>query len=246
MSAPSTTKQAKRRGPKLPKSQEIAKRAPATKSTVKGVESLILGGRPSVHLLPPEVATRKKGRQLRRRVGFVLAGVIVLVVAGVGLASASLLAAQAEMTAAQSRAAELVQQTAKYSDVTKVQTDVKAIQDAQILGTSQEISWAPFIAELQRTMPGSMRIYSISADLEKTSTSGAVAVPLQGARIATVTVTVTSSQDEISTWLTTLPGLTGFVDATPGSVTQDAGVYKTVEVIHINDKALSGRFTAKK
>jgi hypothetical protein len=69
-------------------------------------------------------------------------------------------------------------------------------------------------------------------------------VPLQGPRIATLDLTVAMLQADVPTWLTTLPTLKGFVDATPDSVTATTGGYYAVVVtLHINAKAVSGRFT---
>lgn len=213
----------------------------------KGTNALIVGGQPRVHLLPPEVTQRKNGRALRRRLGVgVIVAIIVMAVA-IGLTTVAMLAAQASLASEQDRANDLVAQQAKYADVTRVQTDVTSIKNSQIIATSQEIAWQPYIKDLQDTLSSGMEITAFAASLDATSATGAVtSVPLQGPRIATLKVSVTSPQASISKWLDDLQGLTGFVDETPGSVALDGKTYKVDVVIHINSEALENRFVVKK
>ncbi|MCU1508795.1 MAG: hypothetical protein JWR53_1818 [Glaciihabitans sp.] len=211
-------------------------------------ETLVVGGSPRVHLLPPEVSQKKRSRQLQSRLG--LGVVAVLAVAALAVAGAYLatLNAQTGLLSAQSASASIAVQQRKYVAVTQVETDVAAIKKAQIRATAKEIAWAPYIDKLSGTLTEGMKIVSLEAGIDGAFLpSTTVTVPLEGPRIASLKVTVTTPQKSIATWLDNLTSLPGFVDATPGSVDQDKGSsYKVVVDLHINDAALANRFPAPK
>jgi hypothetical protein len=212
---------------------------------VKKVDALTIGGTPRVSLLPPEVHARKVARRLRRRLGFGLVGAVILVAAGMGLATVSLLASQSSLAKAQTAATDLATQQSRYSAVTKLQIDSAAIKDAQATATTQEIAWQPYVSELQKTLTSGMTITAIDASIDEAN-SGAAAIPLQGPRIATLKVSVATPQSSISVWLISLQTLTGYVDSTPGSVKLVDGIYKVDVVLHINSDALLNRYVTKK
>jgi hypothetical protein len=90
-----------------------------------------------------------------------------------------------------------------------------------------------------------MSITDIKASLDASTGAAAPVVPLQGPRIATLDVKVSTPQASISSWLNQLPTLNGFVDATPGSVTLNSGLYTVDVVIHVDKEALANRFAIK-
>jgi Tfp pilus assembly protein PilN len=212
----------------------------------KNVEVLAIGGPPRVSLLPPEVLGRKKARKLRRRLGLGLVGVIVVVAAAMALTSVAMFAAQKSMTNEQNRASDLASQQAKFGAVTKSQIDSQAIKAAQKTATLKEIAWQPYIAELQKTLTKGMSITAVDGSIDPDVQASATTIPLQGPRIATLKVTVSTQQAPISDWLISLQKLTGFVDATPGSVALEDGSYTVNVTIHISDAALANRYNVKK
>ncbi|NEM91205.1 hypothetical protein [Galbitalea soli] len=224
------------------------KKAPGTRAAARSARTqdvLRIGGEPRVSLLPPEVGARKRARVLRRRLGLGLIGVVVVVAAGVALAMVSLVGSQLALTEAQLKATDLLAQQRQYGDVLKVKADVVAVTKSQALATAQEIAWAPYIADIQKTLPASMKITAFSAGIDAPFAAQPANVdPLQGPRIATLKLTVSTPQQQISGWLASLNVLPGFVDATPESVTLDQGSpdYLVVVDIHINDGALAKRF----
>jgi hypothetical protein len=213
---------------------------------VKKVDALTIGGTPRVSLLPPEVHARKVARRLRRRLGFGLVGAVILVAAGMGLATVSLLASQTALAKAQTDATSLTSQQATYGAVTKIQLDSTSIKGAQKSATVKEIAWQPYIAALEKTLTPGMSISAIDASIDASAQSLVTQQPLQGPRIATLKLSVSSPQASISDWLDSLATLKGFVDETPGSVTLDGGKYKVDVVLHISDAALANRFTSQK
>ena len=210
------------------------------------IEGLVIGGEPRVHLLPPHVLAKKKGRALRRRLGIGLVGVVVLVGVGVGLASLSLASSQSALLTAQQQASSILQQQAKYGDVLKVKADSISIQSAQKQATAQEISWQPFITAFEATLPAGASITSISTSIDAPfAVAPAITTPLQGPRVATVTATLSMQEPTIAGWLNTLPALKGFVDVTPNSVTLSPtdGSYTVSITLHLSKDALANRFT---
>lgn len=213
------------------------------------VEVVALGASPRAHLLPPEVLARKRSRILRARLGLGLVGLVVLLACGIGVATVSMLASQSALSDAQTTSSTLLVQQRKYSAVTSVQTDAAAIKLSQKVSTATEVEWAPYIADIQKTLPSGMTITAISAllDAPATSTSAQVAVPLEGPRIGTFSVTVSSAQSSISSWVAKLSTLKGFVDAQPKSVALgEGGKYTAVVDIHIDKGAVSNRFADAK
>jgi hypothetical protein len=221
--------------------------APVTKAVKpnSGANLLVVGGEPRVHLLPKEVVGRKKAKALSRRLGLGVVGVVVIVGAGLVAATLSMSAAQGALSTAQAQTASIAQQQAKYGEVTKIKADASSIQASQKLGTAQEIAWQPYIAALQSTLPAGASVTTVAAAIDSPfqAPSATAVIPLEGPRIATVTVTLTMKQASISGWLDSLVNLKGFVDATPNSVAIDPnGNYVVSVTIHVNSGALANRF----
>jgi hypothetical protein len=209
------------------------------------VEGLVIGGEPRVHLLPPQVLARKKGRALRRKLGVGFVAVIVLVAVGTGAATLSMISSQGALLTAQQESTSILQQQAKYGDVLKVKADAVTIQTSQKQATTQEISWQPFITSFEATLPAGASITSMNASIDSPFiVAPPITVPLQGPRIATVAVTLAMDQSTIAGWLNSLPALKGFVDVTPNSVTLGTGTSYVVSItLHLNSDALANRFT---
>jgi len=236
-------------GPKRPRMSASAQvgTALATRNSAP-IEGLVIGGEPRVHLLPPHVLINRRGRVVRRRLGFSVLGVIVLVAIGFGAVSLSMINSQANLLAAQSATSSILQQQAKYGDVLKVKADASAIQSAQKTATAQEILWAPFYQSFEATMPANSSITSLSASVDTPFGSAAPTVPstgpLEGTHIATINGTVEMPQSSISGWLNSLVGLKGFVDVTPNSVTAtQGGIYSVSITMHIDKDVLANRFS---
>jgi hypothetical protein len=208
--------------------------------------ALSIGGEPRVHLLPVEVSERKNLRGFKRRLGFAAVATLVVVGLGYGAVTVSLAAAQSDLTAAQTQTAQLAAQQAKFSAVTKVKSDSAAIQAAQKATSSTEVVWKKYVAAIEASLPsgGAIVDFTGSVDSPIGGTAANPGVSLGQAHVATIQLTATMSQNPIGGWLTTLPSLPGFVDATPDSITLKAdGTYTVVVTIHLDNKSLSTRYS---
>jgi Tfp pilus assembly protein PilN len=173
---------------------------------------------------------------------------VFAVFVGVGAASLGVLTANTQLTLEQSRTAGLLLEQNKYGAVVTVQNQVGDIKTVQPVAALDEILWQPFTASLQSALPAGMSITSVAELLDTPATGAAAVVPLQGAHIATITITASSPQASVSAWLDNLASIKGFVDAVPGSVNLDSstGLYTSTVTLHVNADALSGRFATGK
>jgi len=205
---------------------------------------LVVGGQPRANLLPPEIILKRKQLKTRRALRF---GVVLI---AIGTAAACALTfgvasvAQVQYTLAQGTQAQLISEQGTYSEVRDVQTTIATITAGQQVGASTEINWQEYLTKLQGTLPSGVALQTV--DIQSGTPMQAFEQsngPLQGARVAAITFTATSATlPTIPDWLRAMAKLPGFVDATPGSVSVDAGVYSATVLMHINADAFSMRF----
>lgn len=222
----------------------------SSKSAAKaGGPKLVIGGRPRADLLPPEVAQGVKAKSLRRTL--VLLVILSVVVAGAGTAGSTILAISSTVAleSANSRTADLLSQQAEFAEVRQVSSMVEKAILARRVGTSTEINWKAYNAEVQASLPSDTVITSFVAEAgTPTATYSAPEVPLQGERIGQITFNAKSaSLPDVESWLVNLASVTGFVDAAPGTVTlnSDDGSYTVGIVMHFNNDVLAKRFAVE-
>jgi hypothetical protein len=212
-------------------------------------EALTIGGEPRVDLLPPEVRAQRNAAALRRRLGFGVILLLALAVGGSGAAGILAIQAQVSLATEQARTASILVQQRKYIQVRSVQDEVSLIQAAQQVGTSTEIDWRKYLAEVQATLPANVTLDTVTIDSASPLTAYVQATaPLQGSRVATLSFTAKSpTLPEVPAWLDALATLPGYTDASPGSVTRDdtSGIYTVNITMHINQAAYTNRFAAK-
>lgn len=207
---------------------------------------LIVGGPAQANLLPPEVGLAARGRAMRRSASALVVLSLFLVIAGFAGASVLALVEQAKLDATNVRTDQLVQEQSKYSEVQRVNSMLAAANAAQQVGTSTEIDWKAYLVNIQNSLPSGTLVTNVAADTATPLLDFAQPlVPLQGDRIGELRFTATStSLPDVETWLEALAKLTGYVDATPGSVTlsADTTLYEVTITMHINADALLLRF----
>jgi hypothetical protein len=226
--------------PKEPKASRTPKLGPVR----GGAGNIIVGGAPRVDLMPPEIRLKRSQLRTRRSLRLVLFGVFVVVLAGCIGTWAMGTVAQATLSAAQAQQQQLVLQQAKYSAVTTIKQSISLIEAGQKVGDSTEIDWQSYLTELQAKLPAGSTFSTVTV---KSATPlvplDQATSPLQGSRIATLTFTSTSpTLPSIPDLLNGLKTLPGFVDATPGNVTLETGVYTADVTMHINTEAFANRF----
>ncbi|NEN04498.1 hypothetical protein G3T36_01300 [Diaminobutyricibacter tongyongensis] len=209
---------------------------------------LIVGIEPRVDLLPPEVRASRKRDALVRRLLVILVVVIVLILAAIGGSSLLAIQSQQALAAEQARTLELAQQQQKYGVVKQVQSQIQLTQAAEQVGASTEIDWNLFLAKAKATLPPGVTLTAISIDsASPLAPYQQSTVPLQGTRVAAVTLNVTSATlPDLPLWLRALAKLPGVADTAPGTVTlSEGGKYTATATIHLNESAFDNRFNTK-
>ncbi|TFD87754.1 hypothetical protein E3T51_09780 [Cryobacterium serini] len=205
---------------------------------------LVLGGEPRADLLPPELKAARQGRLLRRIMSIVAAGIVLVVIAAVATVSLEAGRAQNRLAAAEARTTELLQESAKYSEVRNVQNQIEMTTAARQLAAETEVDWRAYMVAVRASLPSDVTIEAIAvgsgtpwAEYEQSS------VPLYNPRVASLTLSLTSpTLPAVPMWLTNLRTLPGYADAHPGSVTRtQTGQYVVEMVININEDARSNR-----
>jgi len=207
--------------------------------------NLVVGGESRVDLLPQELRVKRKGKVLRRRLGFLVVLVAVVVVGASALVRAQAIQAKSDLSIAQANTQSILLQQRKYGEVSKIQKQVDTIQAAQQVGTSTEIKWKDYLTSVQATLPPNVTLDSVNIDSATPFASYAQAsAPLQGERIATLSFTaISSTLPQVPQWLIALATLPGYADANPGSVTRtETGSYSVNITMHINQAAFTNRF----
>ena len=205
---------------------------------------LVVGGQPRANLLPPEIILKRKQLKTRRalRFGVVLVAIGTAVACALTFGVASV--AQVQYAVAQDTQAQLVIEQSTYSEVRDVQTTIATITAGRQVGSSTEINWQDYLSKLQGTLPAGVTLQTV--DIQSATPMEAFQQsdgPLQGVRVAALTFTATSATlPSIPDWLRSMTKLPGFVDATPGSVAVEEGVYTASVLMHINAEAFSLRF----
>lgn len=214
------------------------------RSRTPRIAPLVVGGQPRANLLPPEIILKRKQLKTRRalRAGVLLVAVVTAAACAATFGVASV--AQVQASAAQENLTRLIAEQGTYKEVRDVQDTIATITAGQLVGSSTEIAWQDYLTRLQGTLPEGVRLQNVSiASGTPMSAFGQSDGPLQGARVAELTFTATSSTlPTIPDWLRSMSLLPGFVDATPGSVKQDNGIYTAEVLMHINSDAFSMRF----
>lgn len=216
-------------------------------SRVSKTANLVVGGESRVDLLPQELRVKRKGKVVRRRLGFLVILVAVVVVGISALVRAQAIQAKSDLSIAQANTQSILLQQRKYGEVSAIQKQVDTIQAAQQVGTSTEINWKNYLISVQTTLPPNVTLDSVNIDSATPFASYAQAsAPLQGERIATLSFTaISSTLPQVPQWLIALATLPGYADANPGSVNRtETGSYSVNITMHINQAAFTNRFAA--
>jgi hypothetical protein len=151
---------------------------------------------------------------------------------------------QVALTVAQDTQAGLVTQQLAFGEVRDVQNTIATVKAGQKVGASTEINLRDYLADLQQTLPAGVTLDTVQISTGTPMVAyGQSDVPLQGARVGEIVFTASSATlPTIPDWLRGLEDLPGYVDATPGSVRLEDGIYKAEVTMHINAEAFSQRF----
>lgn len=207
---------------------------------------LVVGGPPRAELLPPEVAQGVRARALRRSLVALVILVVAVTATGVVGATIAAGASQLLLAAEIEKGNQLLKDQGEYAEVRQITTMISKAKEGLELGSATEFRWKDYLAELAASLPAGTSVTNIGAALATPTTPYlASTIPLQGDRIGELTFTATSpTLPDIELWLNGLTTVTGFVDATPGSVTRDeSGTYTVNIVMHVNSDVFDNPYS---
>lgn len=208
----------------------------------------LVGGLPTVSLLPRELKAAARGKSLRRM--FIVGVAAAVVVAGGATAGASALAAaaQSRLDSSNAQTQTLIAQLGRFRDVQLLQQDIAVGQAAVKVGSSTEIDWQAQIEAIEADMPSGYTVASIQAssatpilDYEQGTT------PLDQPRAASLQMAVTTSDiTTLPPWLRKLRSIPAYADATSTVISDDESGYTIQLTIHLSPKALESAGKAAK
>ena len=207
--------------------------------------AVIVGGPPHAELLPPEVGVGVKARGLRRLLVFLIflvAGIVAALVVGATFLSAG---SATLLASATDEGNQLIRAQGDYAEVRQVTTMIGKAKEGLLIGSTTEVRWKAYIAEIQASLPAGTFVTNFSATAATpTAPYAPPSAPLQGDRIGELIFTATSATlPDIEAWLNGLEKITGFVDASPGTVVlAEGGTYTVNIVMHINAKVFDNPF----
>lgn len=199
----------------------------------------VTAGWPTVSLLPVEVRGEVHQRTIRI---YLLSGVVavgLLVAVTVAGANAMATSSHEQFEAQSATLSGLQARVAKFSDVRQLQSQIVLAQAAQRVGSSTAIDWQARLDEIETLMPSGFRVTSVTTDsATPIATYPQSASPLEGTRVSTILMTVTSSSiAELPAWLRALPAVADVSDVSPVVTGSDDSGYTVVLTVHLNEKA---------
>lgn len=177
---------------------------------------------PQVNLLPPHVRAKRKVAVVR--VWLALAVLIVIFLTSVAAVSTvwDRNAADSDLADVQDHNAKLQADQDEYSEVPKVLRELKAHQDARLLGTSTVVLWTPYLSAISAATPLEVSVdnVSITQDTVLSGSQAATFGPL--GTPGTVGLVSLSGRSltliSVSDWQDQLSSLPGVVDVEVSSI----------------------------
>lgn len=219
----------------------------ALKRSASSGRPTIVGSEPRVDLLPTEVHTDRRERATARRAWLAVIVAVLVVALACGAAFVHQADTAQSFADAQNETTALLQQQQRYAEVRAAENDTRLLEAAQSVGGSTEIDWASTLTELRSVLPAGVSITAITIQsADSTEAFAQSTVPMQGARVATLQMTIRSpSIPSVPDWAARLSQLRGYVDSTITTVAleQDSGQYSATIEAHLDEKAYDGKYT---
>ncbi len=201
-------------------------------------------------LTPPELIEARRLKVLRR---LILSGLIVLLVACLGIYAVAKLgnaSAQSALNSEQAKTAALNQTEHQYAGVTQIQSDTDTIngQLATVLATDVDLQ--PVLTQIRKALPASMDIKSLSLTLTPTTGTSALTGGLDTSGhpvIGSVTIQGDSTTFQaISAYVDALSRTAGIVNVLPTSAQGNKLTITYNITLNLVDTLYSHRFDVTK
>ena len=208
--------------------------------------TVVFGAVPRAHLMPPEVALRRKESARRRGLVAIVALVVVLVVGAVAASFWYAAQAEARLAAERQVTEQLLATQLEYSEVTQVRAQLERIRGVSERLGATEVLWRDVVTPYLNALTDDELVDAIT--ITGTDPNGpalGLADPLRYPRVATITLSVlTAEVPEPHRWVRGWEQLETFADTSIDSILEDGGGYLSTVTINLDQAALSGRWTA--
>jgi Tfp pilus assembly protein PilN len=202
---------------------------------------------PRVNLLPIEVHVDRRERTTARRAWIGVGVAVAVVLLATGAAVAHQLDSASSLAAAQEATSSLLAQQQRYAEVRSTEADTQLLESAQAVGGSTEVDWETTLSGVRAALPEGVGITAMTIDsADATQVFEQSSVPLQGARIATMTLTVqTTTIPSVPDWNDRLSSVVGYAGSTISSISlnEDSGEYTAVVELALDEAAYDGKYT---
>lgn len=201
---------------------------------------IVVGGPPSVSLLPRELRAAARDRSVRRLLVIGVAAVLVVAAGATAGATALAGAAQARLDDSNARTAALAGQLGKFRDVQVLQQDIAVGNAAVQVASSTEIDWQAQIDAIEAEMPSGYRVTTIQADSATPILDYAQGTtPLDQPRAASLQMSVaTADITALPPWLRKIRSIPAYADASASVASDDSNGYTIQITVHLSPKAL--------
>jgi Tfp pilus assembly protein PilN len=219
--------------------------------------TLVLGGRPQVDLLPVAEREAIRRRPVVRRLISGVITVALLVIAAVVAANIFVVSVNEQVEAEQFRSQELLAQQLEFTEVAQMRGALAEAEAARGVATATEIDWQALLAEIRAALPDGVSLESVNARVTTPGSLGSTQAdllnpdgttgpqPLREDSVASIRIIALSpTVPEVEVWLDRLESVTGFAGIAPpvSVVSREGTIYGvTIEVL-LNETAYLGRF----
>jgi Tfp pilus assembly protein PilN len=216
-----------------------------------------VGTLPRVNLLPPEIEQARRFRHVQFALGAGVLGSLGVVAAVFVLASGQVGAAQDDLDGSKAQTTKLEAQSAEYSQVPLVYSQVEAARAQLELAMGKEIRWSFYLNDLSLKTPHNVWVTSMTATSNDTSAAAATTSTVPGQTANYIEPGVASvlfegyamKHNDVATWLDSLAKQKGydqpyFTDSTKELI-GTTEVVKFKSQVSVTDDALSKRYIKK-
>jgi hypothetical protein len=206
--------------------------------------AVIIAGEPRIDFLPPEIRQKKAGRRTIRSLAMLLAAVLALCVVAYAGVTTLAVTAQASLSTEQDRTQQLLREQAQYSEVRSLQQTLDSTKQARVVASGNEIMWKPLMERVESTIPANLGIMQVTIDSYAVGETPPVLEDLQLPYQASIEMMVLfDTVDTVAVWsdaLLALPEVSNI--AFGGVVLNDAGLYESIIVIHVDESVFERRY----
>ena len=245
--APTESRNAAR--PPSGEAAKITAESSATKQS-RAKTVLVVGGRPTVDLLPPEVRALQRSKGVQRMSVALVAIVAAVVVTAIVLATLLASNAASTLAAAQGRTASLVQAQGQFIEGRTASEEINSLIASRSYATETELDWTTVIQKVTAGLPDGATIDSALAAVPPQWESELTpADDLRSGRVASLTLTViTPTLEGATEWVRSLRSVPGYADATTDHLiySPESGEgYRVTVTVNVDEGARLGRFVAE-